>query len=148
MLTGEFKHSLDAKGRVFLPSKWREELKGEVVVTAGLDRCLYVLTESRFTEKAAQLEQLSSNQKINRDYNRLFFSSASEEQVDRSGRMTIPPRLREYAGLEKEVVLIGVSERAEIWDREAWMEYKRGVESTYEELAEQLTTPAKERIQV
>lgn len=110
-------------------------------MTAGLDRCLYVLTQNKFNERASQLEQLSPNQKANRDHNRLFFSSASDEQVDRSGRMTIPAGLREYAHLDKEVVLIGVSERAEIWDRELWTEYKRGVESEYESIAEQLDSP-------
>lgn len=138
MLTGEFRHSVDVKGRVFLPAKWRDEFKGEVVVIAGLDKCLYVLPESGFKRRAAELERLSPNQKANRDHNRLFFSSASEEQVDRSGRMTIPPSLRQYAGLDKEVVLIGVFDRAEIWDREAWDAYKQGVEGQYEEIAEKL----------
>jgi MraZ protein len=78
---------------------------------------------------------------VNRDFSRLFFSSASEEQVDRSGRMSIPARLREYAGLDKEVVLIGVSERAEIWNRETWDSYKQGVETDYEAIAEQLNSP-------
>lgn len=110
-------------------------------MTAGLDRCLYVLPETRFAQRAAQLDELSPNQKVNRDFSRLFFSSASEEQVDRSGRMSIPARLREYAGLEKEVVLIGVSERAEIWNRETWDGYKQGVETDYEAIAEQLNSP-------
>jgi len=141
LLTGEFKHAMDAKGRVFVPAKWREELKGEVVVTAGHEKCLFVMTQNRFAERAAQLEQLSPNQKVNRDHNRLFFSSASEEQVDRSGRMNIPQNLRDYASLGSQVVLIGVSGRAEIWDRDVWVEYKQGVEDTYESISEQLDLP-------
>lgn len=138
MLLGEFRHTVDVKGRIFVPSRWREELKDGVVVTAGLERCLYVMTRERFEQRASQLENLSPNRRTNRDHNRLFFSSASEELVDRSGRMNIPSGLRDYAGLKKEVVLIGVSGRAEIWDREAWAEYKGSVEGAYETIAEQL----------
>lgn len=138
MLLGEFRHSVDAKGRVHVPSKWREELKDGVVVTVGLERCLYVMTRERFEERASQLEDLSPNRKANRDHNRLFFASASEEQVDRSGRMNIPSGLRDYAGLRKEVILIGVSGRAEIWDRGVWAEYRKSVEGAYEAIAEQL----------
>lgn len=138
MLLGEFMHTVDAKGRVFLPAKWRTELSGEVVVTAGQERCLFVMTRERFARRADQLEQHSSDRKANRDYNRLFFSSASEESVDKSGRMSIPSGLRQYAGLGKEVAFVGVSDRAEIWDRQAWSRYKQTVESEYESIAEQL----------
>lgn len=138
MLLGEFMHTLDAKGRVFLPARWREVLASELVVTAGQERCLFVMTVDQFRSRAAQLEQHSSDRKANRDYNRLFFSSASEEAVDKSGRVTIPAGLRRYAGLEKDVVWIGVSDRAEIWAREAWSQYKEAVEAEYEAIAEQL----------
>lgn len=137
MLMGEFMHTLDPKGRVFLPAKWREELADEVVVTKGHEKCLYVMTKERFGARRAQLDELSSNRKVNRDHNRIFFSSGSEEPVDRSGRMSIPANLRQYAGLEKEVVVIGVSDRAEIWDRAEWMQYQQQIDS-YEALAEQL----------
>ena len=140
MLLGEFTHTLDAKGRVFLPAKWREELAGEVVVTAGQERCLFVMTKEAFARRATQLEQLSSDQKANRDYKRMFFSSASEESVDRSGRMSIPAGLRRFAGLNgKEVILIGVSDRAEIWDRESWSSYKEEVEESYAQVADELS---------
>ena len=138
MLLGEFKHSLDPKGRVFLPARWREELKDGVVVTRGLDGCLLVMTKDRFDEKAKDLETLTEERKSNRDYARLFFSAASEEAVDKQGRMNIPPSLREIAGLGKEVVLIGVSSRAEIWDRAKWEEYHGGTGSRYESIAEEL----------
>lgn len=140
MLLGEFTHTLDAKGRVFLPARWREELSGEVVVTAGQERCLFVMTKEAFARRAAQLEQLSSDQKANRDYKRMFFSSASEETVDRTGRMSIPAGLRRFAALEgKEVILIGVSDRAEIWDRDAWSSYKGTVEEAYAQIADELS---------
>ncbi|MEX2587285.1 MAG: division/cell wall cluster transcriptional repressor MraZ [Actinomycetota bacterium] len=138
MLLGEFMHTVDAKGRVFLPAKWRAELSEEVVVTAGLERCLFVMTKEQFEQRAAHLQQHSPDRKANRDYNRLFFSSASEEAIDKSGRMSIPAGLRQYAGLGKEAAFIGVSDRAEIWDREAWSHYKQGVEADYESIAEQL----------
>jgi MraZ protein len=138
VLLGTFDHTLDAKGRIFLPARWREELAPEVVVTAGLERCLLVMTKARFEDRAAQLEKLSPNHKASRDYSRLFFSSASEEPVDKSGRMSVPPALRRYAALDKEVVMIGVSDRAEIWDRAAWAQYREGVESDFEAIAEQL----------
>lgn len=139
MLLGEFPHTLDAKGRVFLPAKWREELAGEVVVTAGQERCLFVMTREAFSRRAAQLETLSSDQKANRDYKRMFFSSASEETVDKAGRMSIPVGLRRFAGLEsKEVVLIGVADRAEIWDRSSWSSYRGSVEGEYAQITEEL----------
>jgi MraZ protein len=137
MLLGEFLHTLDSKGRIFLPAKWRDELAGEVVVTKGHERCLYVMTKERFEMRRTQLDQLSANRKIHRDHNRIFFSSGSEEAVDKSGRMSIPGSLRQYAGLEKEVVLLGVSDRAEVWDRSVWSEYQKSIDS-YEALAEQL----------
>lgn len=137
MLLGEFMHTLDPKGRVFLPARWREELANEVVVTKGHEKCLYVMTKERFETRRAQLDGLSGNRKVNRDHNRIFFSSGSEEPVDKSGRMSIPASLRMYAGLEKEVVVIGVSDRAEIWDRVEWAQYQQQIDS-YEALAEQL----------
>lgn len=137
MLMGEFLHTLDPKGRVFLPAKWREELAGHVVVTKGHEKCLYVMTKERFEMRRALLDELSTNRKINRDHNRIFFSSGSEEPVDKSGRMSIPATLRQYAGLDKEVVVIGVSDRVEIWDRAEWDVYQQGIDS-YEALAEQL----------
>jgi len=140
MLLGEFTHTLDAKGRVFLPAKWREELAGVVVVTAGQERCLFVMTKEAFSRRAAQLEALSSDHKANRDYKRMFFSSASEESVDKTGRMNIPAGLRRFAGLEgKEVMLIGVADRAEIWDKTSWSSYRESVEDSYSQIAEELT---------
>ncbi|MGH2772686.1 MAG: division/cell wall cluster transcriptional repressor MraZ [Actinomycetota bacterium] len=145
MLTGEFHHSLDAKGRVFVPARWRDELQEGVFVTAGLEKCLFLMSRPHFESRAAQLETVSMNQKVQRDHNRLFFSTASQEQIDRSGRITVPASLREYAGLSKDVILIGVSTRAEVWDAAAWEQYKRGIESDYEQIAERLDTSSPAR---
>lgn len=138
MLLGEFRHSLDAKGRVFLPSRWREELSEGVVVTKGLERCLWILPRPRFEELAEQVHSLPVNRKRNRDYERILFSGASEEEIDRQGRITIPPALREYAGLDREVVLAGIRRRAEIWDRGVWSDYRTDLEGQYERIAEEL----------
>lgn len=138
MLLGEFRHSVDAKGRVFVPARWREELVGGVVVTKGLERCLYIMSKQRFSELADRLSSLSLNRKTNRDYSRVLFSGASEEQMDRQGRITLPPGLREFAGLQRDVVVTGVMHRGEIWDRGAWEEYRETVQSRYEDIAEEL----------
>ncbi|HYN98339.1 MAG TPA: cell division/cell wall cluster transcriptional repressor MraZ, partial [Actinomycetota bacterium] len=103
-------------------------------------RCLFVMTKEAFSRRAAQLEALSSDQKANRDYKRMFVSSASEESVDKTGRMNIPAGLRRFAGLEgKEVMLIGVADRAEIWDKTSWSSYRESVEESYSQIAEELT---------
>lgn len=138
MLLGEFRHSIDAKGRVFLPAKWREELPDEVVLTKGLDRCLYLMSKDRFEQMAGRLSQLPLNRRDNRNYSRILFGGAYEEQVDRQGRITVPVALREYAGLEKEIVLAGVSERAEVWDRVAWNQHQERILEEYEDIAEKL----------
>lgn len=140
LLLGEFRHSLDAKGRVFIPSKWREELgAGGVVVAKGLDTCLYVMSEVRFREFAGRLDNLPPERRNNRAYSRLLYSGASEETMDKQGRITVPAGLREYAGLTREVVMVGVSERAEIWDRDTWTSYHGEIQQEYESIAEQLS---------
>ncbi len=138
MLLGEFRHSLDAKGRVFLPSRWREELGDVVVITQGLDQCLFLMGKARFEEFARRFDELPVERKDARAYSRIFFAKASEEQVDAQGRITIPANLRELAGLGKELVLSGVSRRAEIWDRTRYDTYQGNVVERYEEIAETL----------
>ena len=138
MLLGEFRHSLDAKGRVFLPARWREELGDVVVITQGLDRCLFLMSRPRFEEFAQRFDELPVERKDARAYSRIFFSKASEEQVDTQGRITIPANLRDLATLGKELVLSGVSRRAEIWDRTLYESYQGNVVERYEEIAETL----------
>lgn len=138
MLLGEFHHSVDAKGRVFIPARWREELGEGIVVTRGLEGCLYVMSKDRFAELADRLSQMTINRKTNRDYSRILFTGASEEVLDRQGRITIPSTLRQYAKLSRDVVVVGVMHRAEIWDGGAWQEYQGRVQPQYEEIAEKL----------
>lgn len=138
MLLGEFRHSLDAKGRVFLPARWREELGDSVVITRGLDRCLYLMARPQFEELAARFNQLRLEDPNARAYARVFFAKASEESVDSQGRITIPAHLREGAGFGKELVLAGASSRAEIWDRALYDTYLGEAQDQYEEIAKQL----------
>lgn len=138
MLLGEFRHALDAKGRVFVPSRWREELTGNVVVSRWMEGCLSLMTRDRFQEIADGVRQRSHNLDAGRHYSRLLFARASEEQVDRQGRLSIPQGLREWAGLEGEVVLAGVSDHVEIWAPAAWEAYQERMEGQFEDMAAKL----------
>ena len=121
MLIGEYYHNLDAKGRVSIPSKFRDDLGGSFVLSKGLDNCLYAYSVSEWeTFKNELLTMRGSNaQKIRR----FFFSGATECEIDSQGRVVIPPNFREFAELLKEVVIVGVSNRAEIWNKENWEKY-------------------------
>ena len=120
---GSFQHQLDDKGRLILPAKFRDELAGGVVITKGQERCLYVFPMAEFQRIAEQLRQTPVTHKAARAYSRVFFASAHDEVPDKQGRVTIPSHLREYAGLDRELVVIGASTRVEIWDRQAWDTY-------------------------
>ncbi len=124
MLMGEFQHNMDAKGRVTIPARFREDLGEKFYVTKGLDDCLFVLSSQqweRLLEKMASLPLAKA-----RNLQRFFFSGASEAEPDKQGRILIPPQLREYAGLTKDVTVIGAAARAEIWDTERWRQYNEG----------------------
>ncbi|MGH2719917.1 MAG: division/cell wall cluster transcriptional repressor MraZ [Actinomycetota bacterium] len=138
MLLGEFRHTLDAKGRVFLPARWREELGEKVVLTLGLDGCLYLMTTESFKEMAERFQRWPHEDERARRYTRLFFAKASEETVDAQGRITIPAPLRQAAGLGKELVLTGAADRAEVWDRSSYDSYSGEAQERYEELAKEL----------
>jgi MraZ protein len=116
---------LDEKGRLFLPAKYRAELAGGVVITKGQDHCLYVFSQAEFTRITEELRSAP------RDYGRVFFASASDEVPDKQGRVTIPQGLREYAGLERECVVIGANTRLEIWNATAWQAYEAEQEEAF-----------------
>jgi MraZ protein len=122
---------LDDKGRLFLPAKFRDELAGGVVITRGQERCLYVFTRAAFAAKAEELQTQSLGSKAARDYGRMFFSSASDEIPDKTGRVTLPQPLRQYAGLTKDCVVIGANTRLEIWDAAAWAAYESEQEQAF-----------------
>lgn len=138
MFTGEYQHTLDGKGRVIIPSRLRDGLGDRFVVTRGLDQCLFVYPSSEWVRLEQKLKQLPFTKRDSRAFSRLFFSGAMEVETDRQGRVLIPQNLREYAGIEKDVMFIGVSNRVEVWSEEAWRNYFGQANENYEELAEKL----------
>jgi MraZ protein len=122
MFLGEFQHSLDAKGRVILPAKFRDQLANGAYVTKGQGGCLSVYTPEEFDDVATHIREQSKRGRRELDAARSFFGGATETQPDKQGRVALPVNLREYAGLEREVVLVGVYSRIEIWDRTRWSE--------------------------
>lgn len=133
MFLGAYNPRLDAKGRLVLPAKFREKFVQGLVLTRGQERCLYVFTLEEFERLYEQLRTSSVSSKHARDYVRVFLSGASDEMPDKQGRITLPPLLRKYAGLEQEVAFIGAGTRAEIWDAEAWEEYLLVQENNFAE---------------
>lgn len=123
MFLGTHTPRLDDKGRLILPAKFRDDLAGGVVITKGQDHCLYVFPIAEFRRLAEQLEAAPVTHKAARAYGRVFFASAHDEVPDKQGRVTIPAHLRQYAGLDRDVVVIGASSRVEIWDQRAWDAY-------------------------
>ena len=119
MFMGEYNHSIDAKGRIIVPAKFREELGDEFVVTLGLDGCLFLYPNAEWEEFVAQLKQLPGNRQA-RQLQRYFLAGAVNCEVDKQGRILIPAKLREHAKLEKEVVFVGVLGKIEIWSKEQW----------------------------
>ena len=120
MFLGEYQHSLDAKGRIILPSKFRGLLADGCVLTRGLDKCLAVYPPQEWESVSARLRESSQSNRQVRDFLRIWYASAVEEEPDKQGRITVPEHLREYAGLEREVTVTGRGEFAEIWSRTAW----------------------------
>ncbi|MBR1634046.1 MAG: division/cell wall cluster transcriptional repressor MraZ [Lachnospiraceae bacterium] len=120
MFMGEYSHSVDAKGRLIMPAKFREQLGGEFVVTKGLDNCLFVYSNEEWAGIEAKFREIPLTTKDARKFARFFFAGAAEMELDKQGRILLPQVLREFAGLKKDVVLVGVLNRIEIWDRTRW----------------------------
>jgi MraZ protein len=129
---------LDDKGRLILPAKYREELSAGLVLTKGQERCLYVFPVTEFGRITEALRTAPVTAKAVRDYSRVFFASASDEELDRQGRITIPPGLREYAGLDRDCVVIGANSRLEIWDGNAWASYLEQQEPAFSAASEEV----------
>jgi MraZ protein len=125
MFLGEFQHSLDTKGRVILPARYRDQLAEGAYVTKGRGGCLSVFTPEEFEEVASQVREQSKRGAKELNAARVFFSGAQEVKPDKQGRVALPQNLREYAGLTREVVVAGVFSRIEIWDRDRWLELDR-----------------------
>ncbi|HYK28391.1 MAG TPA: division/cell wall cluster transcriptional repressor MraZ [Streptosporangiaceae bacterium] len=138
MFLGTHTPRLDEKGRLILPAKYREELSAGLVLTKGQERCLYVFPVTEFTRITEALRAAPMTAKAVRDYSRVFFASASDEELDKQGRMTIPLSLRQYAGLERECVVIGANTRIEIWDAAAWTTYLEQQEDAFSDASEEV----------
>ena len=138
MFLGTHTPRLDDKGRLFLPAKYREELSAGLVLTKGQERCLYVFPETEFARITEALRAAPVTAKAVRDYSRVFFASASDEIPDKQGRITIPPGLRDYAGLQRDCVVIGASTRLEIWDAVAWETYLAQQEDAFSDASEEV----------
>jgi MraZ protein len=138
MFLGTYTPRLDDKGRLILPAKFREQFEAGVVVTRGQERCLYVFPLAEFERLADQLRQAPVTSKQARDYLRVFLSGASDESVDKQGRVTIPTTLRTYAGLDRDVAVIGAGQRVEIWDAGAWETYLAEQEQEFADLSEEI----------
>ena len=138
MFLGTHSPRLDDKGRLFLPAKFRDELAEGVVITKGQERCLYVWPMAEFRRVTEAMSQAPVTQKTVRDYSRVFFASASDEVPDKQGRITVPPSLREYAGLSRDCVVIGANTRVEVWDAAAWESYLADREQAFSDLEEEV----------
>ena len=122
MFMGEYNHSIDAKGRMIVPAKFREQLGHEFVVTKGLDGCLFVYTSEEWHNIEEKFRNISMTSKDARKFSRFFFAGAASCELDKQGRILVPQTLREFAGLDKDVVLTGNLNRIEIWSKEKWSE--------------------------
>ncbi len=138
MLIGEYTHTLDPKKRLSLPAKWRKELGKKVVVTRGLDNCLFVYPLKQWGDITEKVGQLPLGQADTRGFNRFFLSGAVETEVDSAGRILVPDFLKVFAGLKSKVVLAGIHDRVEIWDEKTWGAYKLRMEKQADALAEKL----------
>jgi len=135
---GEYQHVLDSKGRVIMPSKFREGLGERFVVTKGLDHCLFVYPQNEWQEFERKLRTLPLTSKDARAFTRFFFAGATECELDKQGRILIPANLREYAELVKELVIIGVANRVEIWSKERWDEYNDEANLDHQSIVEKM----------
>jgi MraZ protein len=138
MFLGTHTPRLDEKGRLFLPAKYRDELARGLVLTKGQERCLYVFPLPEFDRITEALRAAPVTAKAVRDYSRVFFASASDEMPDRQGRITLPAALREYAGLQRDCVVIGANTRLEIWDAGAWNSYLDHQEDAFSDASEEV----------
>ena len=138
MLVGSYNHKIDNKGRTVLPSKFRNELGASVVATIGIDKCIALYPAEKWEELLLKLKDLSGFKRKARDFRRVLLSMAAELEIDGAGRILLPSVLREYAGTELDITLIGAEDHMEIWDASKWEEHRMSVLSDFSELAEDL----------
>ena len=144
MFYGEYTHTIDKKGRLIIPSKFRESFKeydiDKFYITVGFDKCLFMFTENEWKSQESKFKSLPFTKSEARKFNRLYFSRASQIECDKQGRILIPKYLKDLAGIKRDVMIIGVSNRIEIWSKEAWQKYYDSSKESFEEIAERLMT--------
>lgn len=138
MFLGTYEPRLDEKGRLILPARFRDQMAGGIVLTRGQERCLYAFPRAEFEQIHEQLRQAPLTSKQARDYMRVFLSGAADEIPDKQGRVTIPAILRRYAGLDRDLAVIGSGSKVEIWDATAWATYLDAQEDSYAEITEEV----------
>lgn len=138
MFIGEYSHTLDDKGRLAVPKKFREDLSHGAVVTKGFDGCLFLYTKPEWEKLAEKLANVSFAQANSRAFSRLMLAGAMDVDVDKQGRIILPEYLRTFAGLTKDVVVAGLYNRLELWNRGTWAEYKKKTEAESNQIAEQM----------
>jgi len=139
MFMGEFHHTLDSKGRIIVPAKFRKTLGDEFVITRGMDGCLFGYTLEQWSKLEAQLDKLPLTKKDARAFTRFFYSAAAEVEFDKQGRINLSTSLINFAKLNKDCVIVGVSDRIEIWDEERWNNFNQEAEENFEEISEKMT---------
>ena len=139
MLIGEYEHSLDAKGRLIMPAKLRTDMGEKFIITKGLDGCLFVFSQIEWSNFESKLKELPLTNKNARDFVRFFLSGATECEIDKQGRFLLVNTLREYAEITKEVIIIGVGTRLEIWNKDKWKKYNSHENISADTIAENMT---------
>ena len=142
MFYGEYKHGIDRKGRIILPARFRDVSKEhgleKFFITRGLDKCIFMFTEEEWRLQEQKFKNLSFTKQEARRFNRLFFSGAVDVAPDKQGRFIIPQYLKDYAGIKKDTIIIGISNRIEIWDEKNWQEFYASTSETFEQIAENM----------
>ena len=139
MFIGEYSHNLDAKGRLIIPSKFREELHASFILTIGLDGCLTIYSIGQWEKVFEEINKLPDTKKATRKYVRVLASSATECMLDNQGRILIPNKLSKAAGIDKECIIVGANDHIEIWDKNAWENYFNDASKEFEDVAENLS---------
>lgn len=138
MLIGEYRHTIDVKKRLSFPAKFRKEIGKKMVITRGLDNCLYIYSPKEWNKVSEKLSHLSMGQSDTRGFTRFMLSGALEVGLDSLGRILVPDFLKDFAHLKSKVVLVGINDHVEIWDEKAWDTYKKRIEKQADILAEKL----------
>lgn len=142
MFYGEYEHTIDRKGRLIIPAKFRQALKDQgskaLFLTRGLDGCLFLFPEAEWRQAEARFKQIPFTKSEGRKFNRLFFSGAAEVDVDGLGRLLVPKTLKDFAQIKQDVVVVGVSNRIEIWAKEKWQAFYESSRQSFEEVAERV----------